>query len=146
MNEFYDYSIYDIPKSTLGDIINKQETSNSRITILLNNSENNNELLDFLSKIIQAIGLDMKTDCILREIDLTKKEKINIANIQSTDKTKTVIGFGFLKNNILTQALIQDYNWNVFDNFSLLLTHELSEIKTNVDYKRNLWINLKKKF
>lgn len=146
MNQFYDFSVYEIPESTSGNIINDNEIQNCKISILLKNNENNSELLNFLAKIIQAIGLNLHNDCIIREFDLSENEKINISEIATKDEAKFIIGFGFSKKDILSQAILKNNNWNSFDNFELLLSYSLQDINTVVDHKRNLWVNLKNKF
>lgn len=144
MNEFYDFTIYDIPESNVGNIYGDKIIENPNITILMIKDEYTEQMAEFLSKIIGSIGYDLDSDCQIRTFN--KNEIINLAEIHNIDNSKNIFSFGINKNQFQIQADAKSQQWIYFNTFSLLISRDLSELNKNVNLKREFWFELKKQF
>lgn len=144
MNDFYDFTIYDIPKSKAGKILIQDKIENPRITILLNNGEYSDEDINFLSKIMHSIAFNIKVDCQIRTFD--KNDIINLSEIHNLDKSKFILSFGLTGKQFTLHADIKSKQWLNFNTFSFILSNSLSELNKNVNLKREFWFELKKQF
>ena len=144
MDIFYNTDIYNIPEATKGNRISTSDIEKSIITILLKKGDYGDESLIFLENIMKAIGLDLYSECILREFK--GNILIDFSKIKQSDNSKYLMGFGLKPSQFKTQAIIYPGKWNHFDDLSLLLNNSLDKIKNDIKLKKTLWEELKKVF
>ncbi len=144
MKEFYDFDLYKIPKTTYGKIIEGNKTQNTKLTILVNCDDYNEEQKVFLEKIIKSINIDFNENCVVRCFE--KNENIEIGSIHNEDKCKNIISFGLDIQQFYTQANLSYSQWNNFVNFGLLIFDNLNKVKGEISLKKALWNNLLIKF
>jgi hypothetical protein len=144
MDNFLDFTLYDLPEIYTGEIKTGFYSSNPIISVLLIEDEFNEEQSDFLSKIMNSIGFDISTELTIR---VFKTDNIiNISEIIRQDTSKYLIGFGIKKEQVNTQSILNEKKWNHFDSFSLILMDNLSTISKDINLKRKLWVELKNEF
>ncbi len=144
MSIFSNTDIYVIKDSTSGKKVIQNGIQKSTLSILLSKGVFNPTSIEFLKTILTAIGFDIDKDCIIREFDFN--ERVSIHKVKQQDKSKFILSFGLDISAFDIQAKISMYKWNHFDSLSLLLSDNLDKIKSNINLKRNLWIELKKTF
>ncbi len=144
MREFYDFDIYKIPKTTVGKIINADKPKNTKLTVLVNSDDYNNEQKTFLEKIIKSINIDFDENCTVRGFE--KNETVDLSKVHNEDNSKNIISFGIDTKQFYSQANLSYGEWNNFVNFGLLIFDNLDNIKENINLKKTLWNNLLIKF
>ena len=90
------------------------------------------------------MGYNLDIDCQIRTFD--KNDLINLAEIHNIDNCNFIISFGLNKNQFHIQADMKSKQWIFFNTFSLIISHNLSELNKNVNLKREFWFELKKQF
>ena len=143
-NDYFDFPVYKIPDSQEGILVKSNKFPQSYLTVLILDEENSLENLDFLKKIISALGISWDSDCRIRTF--SNNVQINLAGIINSDKSKYIIGFGIDKKDFAIQAELLVKKWNRFNSFRLLLSLQLTKLKNDTTQKRILWNELQKEF
>jgi len=139
--DFHDIPVYISPEATAGTLHNAH-INGAPITILLEREETG--LLDFLAKIIKAIGYDLDKDCNIRLF--SGDDYIALKDIIKEDAPGYILAFGIDNKRVDTQAALKDYNWNRFENFAFLHSYSLRDLNKNQVFKKLLWSKLKEEF
>jgi len=140
--DFFDTPVYLSPDSTVGELYNDRFIDGATIGVLLKKNESAH--IGFLSKIIKAIGFDIERDCNVRLFE--DSDTIDLKEIVKNDKVKYIFAFGLEIDSFDVQAILKRYNWNRFENFSLLHSYSLTNLQQNQKYKMILWSQLQKQF
>jgi len=142
--DYIDFPIYKMTENSEGELIKTNKFSYAYLTILIPESDNSNNNIEFLKKIISALDISWESDCRIRVFKNDKR--INLAKIFYNDNSNYLIAFGFATDQFDTQAILKINKWNNFNSFNLLLSYSLAELIDNNTNKRILWNELKSKF
>ena len=140
-SDFLDIPVYISPLTTSGRLY-KTHIDNAPLCILT--SEDEMEYIEFLAKIIKAINYDIEKDCNIRVFD--ENDIIGLKDIVNMDSPEYILVFGLELKRFDVQAVLKAYDWNRFENFSLLHSYGLRSLFNNQRYKKLLWSQLKTGF
>lgn len=100
---------------------------------------------DLLHKIITAVGLDVKSDVNIIELN-DKNGRIILNELYRKSETKHFFIFGLTEGQIGVQTDMHMHYPKVTENFVIHISHSLDELANNVEKKKELWAYLKKIF
>ncbi len=143
-SDFFDFPVYKTASLSKGKLVKSNQFPHAYLTVLIPESDYSAENNEFLKKIISALGISWDSDCRVRTF--SNHDILNTSLIFDKDKSNYILGFGLQPNRIDTQAILELNIWNKFNNFNLLLTYRLPELKNNNVNKRILWNKLKDEF
>jgi len=141
MTNYFDFDIYKLNKAASGTIISSCDKIHSKFIIILKSDNYNVELTEFLVKVFASISVDLIKECTV--ISFGYKDMLSFENIFKFGLSKYLISFGIDSCFYDVQASLKKREWNIFENFSLLIFDNLKDVQINQDLKRKLWEQLK---
>lgn len=135
----YDKEIFIIPEEGITEI----SYSEGSDMLILCRKEDSDANADLLGNILKAIGKEESKNVDVFRMDMD--EDLHLA--KSLDKQiKYVICFGLKPKNICMNAGFRANKLYKTEDFSIMLTHSLSQLQADVKYKKALWGALQQNF
>lgn len=123
--EFLDFAIINVPES--GDLSDQLYGQNRRnVLVVFQCDANNEELEDFLGKILAAVQLDLKKDTAL--LKLTANQRFSFSGLRRTYDFKTVIAFGISAGRMGVQFTTPLYQPVQHEGTTFLFSDDLEKI------------------
>ena len=120
------------------DAIEKLGTSeNIRVYVFLKKEDYTEENKALLTKILQAIKLDIDKDVQL--LLLKTDEDAYIIDNLNLEEENLFIAFGLNAKRLGLQSRTIPYKWMKFDNLKVLFSHTITDLQKNVNFKKQLW-------
>jgi DNA polymerase III psi subunit len=133
--QFFDDAIYKV--GNLNEDLKKLLPNAEQASVLICLLEPiSDDLRDFLHKILEAVKLNPKQEvCQL----ITSKHQLSWVNIEEQLKVDKVILFGMPASKIGLHLRLPAYQPFEWEGKSFLLAHQLKDIQTDPQKKRQLW-------
>lgn len=112
-----------------------------KVLILVESIEK--EEAEFLAKVLGAVGLSLeKVDLI----DLSKTGQTDLKNVLSQKFVNQFVTFGVSLFKINLEIPLTPYEIRSIQGINFLFAHSLTEISSNQNLKKQLWVSLKSLF
>jgi DNA polymerase III psi subunit len=112
--------------------------------IVYENSTSSDNNHDFLKKVLQAVKLNISTDCYV--LAVAENEKIALGPVLRQKEIKNVLIFGLGPEQVGMHVQLQRYQIATLETQKILLADDLSKIQTDEKLKRALWNGLQDLF
>ncbi len=141
--QVFDFTIF--PLEEVREAIKNAVGSNQKkLAVVLEASTDSKENLEFLSKILAAIKVDMANDVLLLKI--TPQRGFSFAELKALCPVEYLLGFGGHPTQCGIHALIEPYRGTSLLNTQILWADSLDKIAQQQDLKKALWLQLKEMF
>ena len=130
---FFEYSVYNIPEKQ--DIQPVPLEGNLNIIVRSQDYMEKEQIL--LSKILASVNQQVD-DCKIHRVEK------DIIQFEPLDKQHLCVVFGSDKMNLMIQIDKTPYQIKKIGGISFILSHSLDELPDNPNYRRALWVALKK--
>ena len=144
MDFFYLPELIVLPEQEDIPLLFPVETDQPRLVVLLEASENKEQLVSLLMKILEAGGFNPRIDSTICILDPQKP--ITLKMINDRFHAPHILSFGLHENCLKTQFNKLKYLWLRFTGFSIVFSDELSIIHSDERLKMQLWTALKSEF
>lgn len=94
--------------------------------------------LPLLTKIIKAIQYDIDTDCLLLSLP-ARATMYNVASLIEEQQISDVVTFGVNPKDLGMNIHAKLYQPMIFEQYRFLLSHKVTEMDGNRDFKMRLW-------
>ena len=133
----FDFKIYPIGKNK----ISVCKGQNKKGLLVAMAGEERPELSDFLDKILQAVGFDLKNDAL--SLWVTPTERFWFKELDQASHVSHAIFFGIPPQQAGLNLEAQPYNPVIISGTTYLFADSLAKIQENPALKRPLWEALK---
>lgn len=135
-SDFIDFQIFAFPDGK--NTSNQSTVMNQGSTlIVMPSTENEESQVNFLSKILSAVKLELSKDVTL--IKATPKDRFSFINLKTKSKIDKVILFGIQPKHLGINIDIKAYIPTTFQDCTFLLAHDLGAIEADTNKKKALW-------
>ncbi len=135
---FLDFEWINVPEVKNSEIQIEEKT---KVLIVIKDTDLTPNAKILLSKILQAIGIDLATEAVLSLLSGT--ENINVAQIAHQKNPLFLLAMGLEASQLSLQV---EYKQNIpftMGKNKYLFTYDLSSLENNVEFKKALWAALK---
>lgn len=119
-------------------LIERIGTNNSvKVFVFLKKEDFTQENEILLSKILQAINLNIDKD--VQVLLLKPGQDAYIMDELDLSEENLFIGFGLNAKRLGLQCRTIPYKWMKLGNIKVLFSHTMSDLQSNVNFKKQLW-------
>jgi len=137
--EYFDFDLFEIP--TVKELAISGNNC-ATLAIITSKADFNNHK-ELLSKILGAIDLDLEKDVC--QILLENAEPILISNLLPKE-IQYLLVFGLNPSQIGFNASFKAYHLYSSETYKILLSHSLTKLSENQNFKKSLWASLRNEF
>lgn len=141
------YSYFNIPfflDSAQAFIDGNKPKISTQNVFIINELDHIKSNISFLSKVLEAIQLDLKTSASL--VIIRKNKKVPIMELIDTNKIYNIIVFGINAKSLNFKINTFLYKNISIQNINLLFADSLHDLQNDIPKKRKLWSELQDLF
>jgi len=135
----YNFLDYDYFKISDTEKVSFDEKSSSEILIVVNQENFEEPHNEFLSKILKAISIDLN---LCHFTIVQTNANLSLADCIKTTGAKKVLSFGNNPRDIQLNIADNTNQLLKFENFQLIVSPPLGDIKQDQNLKKSLWAKL----
>jgi len=132
--KYFDFSIY---HDQTTEIERYLENKTAVFHVFVHVSDWNTENKHLLFKILEAIKLDIKQE--VQILGLKEEQKAHIAEHLDFNKNHRFLAFGLNADKLGLQIKTIPYKIIKIKSLKVLFSHKLSDLQSNISYKKQLW-------
>lgn len=141
--EFTNFKIYPELTATAPSCVYTQNDKETLI-VYIKNTEKEDEMLVFLTKIFKAVQYSLESDVILIGIDPNQPQ--TLSDLTNGKEVKKIVGFGLNNETLSIAAKLAFYTPTALGKYQFLLADKLETLMKNNAKKRQLWTCLQSMF
>jgi len=137
--KYFDFPLYEDKTDKIQKVL---EPSNCIFYVFVHHSDWSQENKELLFKILTAIKLDIKQEVQIYR--LKDGQNAHVSAGLNIDQNIRFLAFGLNANRIGLQMKTIPYKIIDIKKLKILFSHRLSDLQSNVQYKKQLWALLQK--
>lgn len=136
MHDFYNFQV--VPLKSTSEIEAKLSGENRKgLLVILSADEENEELNQFVAKVLKAAGFDVPED--VHFLKLTSSDGFSFSLLSKKNDIQSVISFGFSPKFLGLNWNLANYSPFLYENRKYLFADNLAEIQKDKKLKGKLW-------
>lgn len=140
---FFNFPRYDIIESAGNVVVEEEWSSDGKTLVIVSMDYEVEEYKKLLVKILEAINCNQNNTTL---IQLNNNEGIKLTSIQYYNNAESIISLGFTPLDLGLNIEYSIFQTKMIIGKKFLFCPSLEQIDKNIDYKKELWGELKSEF
>ncbi len=139
---FIDFPIYNVLQDN-NELVGASDIIEVELLVIVEVSDYVGRYVQSLDELISAVKIESND---LKMLIISEEDHINLANLHRAYKFKNCLSFGISLPRLGLNTININYKLLKLEHFQLIFSDKLNILMENQNYKKQLWMELKKMF